>query len=136
MSRNEVLTYRDVASSTKRIPKGPLREVLLQTLCALIAGTLMAVLISGFVYWFRFSLPSSVCCELFLTLDTRVTDRQTEGIHSESLDSCASRHRTGKLRRDADNRLNISLERPVAAYVPTRLSVVNSQKVAKFGDAK
>jgi hypothetical protein len=67
MSRNEVLTYRDVASSTKRIPKGPLREALLQALSGLIAGTLMAVFISGLVYWFRFSLPIAFAVSFFLS---------------------------------------------------------------------
>jgi len=65
VSRNEILTYRDVSSSTKTTPKGPLREVLLQTLSALVAGTLMGVFIIGLVYWFRFSTPVAFAVSFF-----------------------------------------------------------------------
>jgi hypothetical protein len=56
-------------------------------------------------------------------LDTRVTDRQTEEIHAESLDSCASRHRAGKLRRHADRLVNISSNGPLQLrFLPGYLS--------------
>ena len=65
MSKNEILTYRDVSSSTKTIPEGTRRGEFLKTLSMLVAGTLTGLFTEGLVHWFRLSMPVTFAVSFF-----------------------------------------------------------------------
>jgi hypothetical protein len=65
MSKDAILTYRDVSSSKSAVPKGILRGELLQPLSFFVGPILTGVFTICLVSWFRLSLPLAFAVSFF-----------------------------------------------------------------------